>query len=709
MKRAQLLVGLLLCVGGAVAAQQSATPQQPLFRARADVVNLDVSVLDKDRHPVRDLKAADFTILEDGKPQPIVAFSAVDVPEAPPSSSLAVATAWTRTIAPDVQNNDLPKDGRIFVLLFDDALIPLDPKIVQDAKKIGRDVIDHLGPGDQMAVAFSEASRAAQDFTSDRARLLAAVESLRAGRATYLWGWDLSHSQACLGPSPRSPGPCGNPVAPQPGADSDADVRAASMRTLQAVADALANEPQRRKILVWVSPGIPANPASRSPVLAHGTGNGTANRDMDARISDELPDLFRQLQRSNVTVYPIDPSGLGGLEFFIKGKLDNIAALQYPSKAAVDGGGDVPKYAVPLTGDLAHFVSKLDLDFVEAAAENTGGRAIVNTNDFAPGIDAIFRENGSYYLIGYQATDSGSGKLHRTTVKVNRPGLEVRTRSGYYATNTKDEVKAAAASPVSKAIAGVLPASGLSMQLALAPFASSSATGATVTIAVGISEPSPLARTLGAVDLETRAFTEDGYSQGTAQNQTAHLTLAGGGSDDMARYQVLSHIDLKPGRYQLRIAAHSSIDDRTGSVFTDVDIPDFANAPVSLSGVLLESTPAPTAAPKDALAAIVPVVPTATRTFDQRDRINAFVRVYQGGKAPLMPVTLAIHVVNDKGDTVSQRDDVLSATSFGTATRSADDRIAVPTASLPAGEYLLAIETTIDKTTARRDVRFTIK
>ena len=67
---------------------QSAGPQTPLptFRTGVDVVQLDVTVLDKDRHPVRGLTADDFTILERGKPQSIVAFSAVDVPAPAPSA-----------------------------------------------------------------------------------------------------------------------------------------------------------------------------------------------------------------------------------------------------------------------------------------------------------------------------------------------------------------------------------------------------------------------------------------------------------------------------------------------------------------------------------------------------------------------------------------------------------------------------------------------
>ena len=70
-------LAVLVC---ASARQQAPPPQPPTFRTGVDVVQIDVSVLDKARRPVRGLSAADFTVLEDGKPRPIVAFSAIELP-----------------------------------------------------------------------------------------------------------------------------------------------------------------------------------------------------------------------------------------------------------------------------------------------------------------------------------------------------------------------------------------------------------------------------------------------------------------------------------------------------------------------------------------------------------------------------------------------------------------------------------------------------
>ncbi len=160
------------------ATPQGLASQQLIFHAATEIVTLDVSVVDKDRRPIRDLTKADFTILEDGRPQPLVAFSAVDVPELSVSDQAPAKAQWTRDVAGDITANALPSDGRLFVLLFDDALIPAEPRILATAKQIGHDIVGHLGGNDRMAVVFSESSQSAQDFTTDEAKLLAAVDGV---------------------------------------------------------------------------------------------------------------------------------------------------------------------------------------------------------------------------------------------------------------------------------------------------------------------------------------------------------------------------------------------------------------------------------------------------------------------------------------------------------------------------------------------------
>jgi len=94
--------------------------------------------------------------------------------------------------------------------------------------------------------------------------------------------------------------------------------------------------------------------------------------------------------------------------------------------------------------------------------------------------------------------------------------------------------------------------------------------------------------------------------------------LSDGGS---MPYELLSRLTLKPGRYELRLAVDASVNQR-GSVYTFVDVPDFSEQPLSLSGIVLGATPGPLSAPKDAFAGLLPIVPTARRTFAAADRVH---------------------------------------------------------------------------------------
>jgi hypothetical protein len=151
-------VGILaVSAAAALAFSGGAPPQQPTFRAAVELVQVDVSVLDKDRRPVLGLTQSDFTALEDGKPQKILSFAAVGAPRPVASVESINTSTWVRDSASDVATNDLP-EGRLFVLVLDDALIPFDPKMIADAKQIGSSAIDHLGPTDRMPTAASSST-----------------------------------------------------------------------------------------------------------------------------------------------------------------------------------------------------------------------------------------------------------------------------------------------------------------------------------------------------------------------------------------------------------------------------------------------------------------------------------------------------------------------------------------------------------------------
>src|SRR5205823_52209 len=91
---------------GLVSTTAAQTPPSR-FRAGVDLVQVDVSVLDKDRRPVRGLVASDFTVTEDGQPRPVAAFGEIDLP---PRVATPLAP-WTRDVGSDVATNAMPEEG----------------------------------------------------------------------------------------------------------------------------------------------------------------------------------------------------------------------------------------------------------------------------------------------------------------------------------------------------------------------------------------------------------------------------------------------------------------------------------------------------------------------------------------------------------------------------------------------------------------------
>jgi len=663
------LVILSVCLGGLVVsgprlqvltAQQAPAP--PQFRAAVDLVHLDVSVLDRDRRPVRGLRAEDFTIVENGQPQAVTTFAAVDLPDPEP-----VTTTWMREIVPDVRRNDEVADRRLVLLVMDDATIPFDQVMVKSARQIARTVIDRLGPNDLTAVVFTRDNRNAQDFTSDRARLLAAIERFEAGSRTV----GLPRDGAMLA------------IAEEP-------LFLSSVETLASAAELLAAIPQRRKALIYVSVGVPVDletaAAPAVPGISGSGGGSIALAGMHSRLIDRLNNVFRKAQLANVNIYPVDPAGLGGMEA-------HIETQRFMGRA-------VPAY------ERANNY----LDFLEGVAENTGGQAFTNTNEFETGVERIFAENGSYYLLGFNPADPrADGRFRRLEVRVNRPGLTVRSRAGYYGAAAPDDKPGkATASPLDLAVAGLLPKADVPLQLVAAPFATTGRREAGVAIVLSVRQamPARAVRSVEDVDLRIDAFSPEGAPRGSERLKT-QVVLRPGRAEDVT-YEVLSRLDLEPGRYQLRIAAHIGAQARTGSIYYDLEVPDFGKTPLAMSGMVLGAEPAGPTTPPDRLKALLPFMPTARREFFFADRVTAFARIYQGGRAPTSAARLTARITDERGRVVHEHNTDLAPTAFGT-TRAADFLWPVPMQALASGQYLLTLEAVQGDDSVRRDVRFVVR
>ena len=207
------------------------------------------------------------------------------------------------------------------------------------------------------------------------------------------------------------------------------------------------------------------------------------------------------------------------------------------------------------------------------------------------------------------------------------------------------------------------------------------------------------------LEVQARAFTQGGDQRGGVIHKVETLVEATGGPSN---YDVVVQLRLKPGVYAIR----SSVDNTTlgvaGSVYTDIEIPDFAKAPLSLSGVLLQVTPTPPLiyGASNILAGL-PSAPTTSRAFTAANRVKAFLRVYQGSGVKLAPVQFTMYVLDESGAKVYEQASELAPALFAT-NRGADVTVDVPVRRFSPGLHLLRIEVFNGSATARRDVTFRV-
>jgi VWFA-related protein len=623
-------------------------------------VQVDVSVLDGKRHPVRGLTAADFSILEDGQPREIQAFTEVNLPDRVQSRD----AAWTRDVPSDVATNlTAQEEGRLLIILLDRTIPVGEPMMT--ARRVAAAAINQLGPGD-LAAVVSTNNGAVQNLTADHTRLLHAISVS-----------DLSSEISDVGKEVEAE------VFALTGRtwstlnDGRCQCGLCVLETITRVADAVQTTGGRRKVLFFIGSDLllqAADPTVRFGKPSNDVGCGD-------RLRDARDVMLTAVDRANLTIHSFDPTGLV-----------NVGVATRASSIVRPGTG-------PGTDTGAAELLRRQGNLM-VLPDRTGGRAVMNTNGPDLAVPEIFRESDSYYLIGFRPGNlRGDGKFHRITVQTARHGLDVRARSGYMApaaVSADDAGKSTTTlpKPVSDAITGLLPATGASVDLNAAAFAAPGTTHASVLLTVGVtafaSQPGAGQATAagGPLEIIATAFDPGGRPKGLTR-QTLELSWpAAARTTGGNRFDALSRIDLPPGDYEIRVAVNGA--SRTASVFTYLTVPSFAAAPLSLSNLVIGVTPGTLTAPKDFLSTLLPLVPTARREFARTDRFVAFFRVYQGTArdTTLLPVQLQSTLLNAGGAIVATKSNAIEAAEFASG-RAANHYVWLPLATLEPGDDLL--------------------
>ncbi len=672
MKKCVQLTALVMVVTAAAvvlgadqAPPSQPQPQTPTFKLRVDYVEVDVVVTDREGALVNDLKQQDFQVFEDGKSQSISAFTHVNIPieraDRPLYSNVA--------LEPDVKTNETPFDGRVYVMVIDDLHTNFGR--TQRVKVAARQFIERrLGANDLMAIVHTAGStEAAQEFTNNKRLLLAAVDktqgrklkSATANRTTEYY-------------NTRDTRQTGDPVN-----DPDDMERAFNARnaldTLRNVADWFASVRGRRKAILFMSEGIDYDITDLIP-------QGGSNHRSATEIIDETRETIAAATRSNVAIYGIDPRGLTDLGD------ESIEIGSFPDDTSLGIG----------TGSLLNEL-RMSQDSLRVLSDETGGFAVVNRNDFSSAFDRIVRDNSSYYVLAYYPPDARAGRVHKIDVRVSRPGLTVRARKGYVTPKKTEPAKTSAkdvrTQEVRDAMESPLPVSGLTMHAFAAPF-KGTAPNASVLMGVELRGRDLKLSANDSIQLSYLAVDAKGNIKG---GNTDALTMTNLKAPTRERIEqtglrMLSRLDLPPGRYQLRIAAHDLAGGNVGALQYDLEVPDFMKAPFGISGVVMTSPSAaamPTAKADEQLKPVLPGPPVAARSFPQNEEVALFAEVYDNAGGTPHKVDITTTITTDDGKVMFKTEETRDSADLGGKTGGFGYMTRLTLKDLAPGDYVLTV------------------
>jgi VWFA-related protein len=620
-----MVAGLL---AAAVRAQEPAPP--PTFGSEVEVVVVDVVVTAKGGAPLPDLRREDFSVTEDGAPQELQTFDAVDVGAGAPSEEEEPAGP-----APKVSLNTGPQamSARSFVLVFDqDHLSPVGAFRAKAAvgQFLGfgpRDgdtvMLVGTGGGSWWVTRAGEAKtelgallkgmhgRYTVQDTPDRITDWEAMriwqdrdpvvqEQVRRRFETYATGRQRMAEGFPVRGTDRLTDSAGKELV-----DSDEILnRAQEVYQLSMV--------RNRATLVSLARVLDSMGAVRGRKTLVLFSEGFLR---DTRL-EEYDTVIRTAQRANVAVYFVDVRGLEGM----------------PSSATAQFGTQLPAsdVAEQMTAGLVSAAGAEDL------AGSTGGFSIKNTNDLERGLLKIAQEARHYYLLGYvPKTPRNDGRWRKIGVKVARPDVDVRARQGYFSAGGKktDRVSGTWRPGLQQALDSPYEFQGVPLRLTHHVF--------------GEAAPGKARALLTAeVDIRGLAFAEEkGLSVDTLeyllvavhretgefqrQDQKLELKLP---PDVRASLQakwlaVDRELELASGDYQARLVVRDKRSGAIGSLRHDFVVPDLrawrASTPV-LSDALV---------PKVEGAPMRPVV-AARRTFAPGASLYYQFEVYGSGRDP---------------------------------------------------------------------------
>lgn len=398
------VVSLALLLSGvalAASSAQSGGAQQPTFRADTTLVTTDAIPRDRQGRFVPDLTKEDFVVKEDGVAQRIDAFVLVHggrtfnllVPQAAAPEGIV--------LPPSRRPADTDESGRVIIIFIDDLHFEVD--YTPHVRRLVQQVVDNLlHEGDLVAMVSSGPSAIEIAPTLDHKLIASAATRIRGTAPSPTEIFKMLET---------SSGP------------GDIRFRAqVAFQTMYSMVGSLDQVRNRRKAVIYVSPGYDLDPFAEGRRGKDRIMGGRFGDPMKELIDEENPyfrmssvradaDLFLLMQeltltanRANASLFTIDPRGLAGV----------VDTSQYVDQS-----------------EFRTFLQKTTSS-LRFLAEETGGIAVVNDNDFASALKRIDAETSDYYVLGYTSSNPDPRRrVRQLEVTTTRPGITVAARRGY--------------------------------------------------------------------------------------------------------------------------------------------------------------------------------------------------------------------------------------------------------------------------------------
>jgi VWFA-related protein len=584
-----------------VPAQQS---EDYTFHAETEIVLVNVSVRDKSGKFVDDLKPEDFKIVEDGKQQKILSFD-VENTDAIPSMQVAQAattlsqpaTASTQPAAVSAAKPDEQfKDHRLIVLFFD--LSEMQPDEIDRSAQAAETYVDkQMEPADLVSVvSLGNDLEVNQDFTSDKQKLKKVLSAFNAGSGT---GFEEGSTSTTEGTQD-----VGQSFTAD---DTEYNVFNTDRRleAIRSVADRLSHV-QQKKSLIYFSSGM--------------NRTGLENQ-------SELRAATNAAVRANLSIYTMD---IRGLQAIVPGGEAQSASLRGTS--AYSG-------QAMLNSFNSNFSSQ---ETLVTLAGDTGGKAFLDSNDFGKVFKGVQDDTAKYYLIGYHSTNPArDGKYRRIAINIERPGMKLEYRKGYYApADFKHSNQDNRERQLQEELASDLPSTDLPVYLSAAYFRLSEGKFfVPISIVVPGSEiPFINKSNQDKATLDIIGVVEDDKKRPMDQIRDT-VKLAVNTATDMKRKNVQynNQFYLPPGQYHVKFVVRENETGRMGSFETDINVPDLKSAPLKMSSVIVANQIQPSAKKKISNDPLVrdgsEIIPSVTHVFSSGQHLYFYYEVYDPTQA----------------------------------------------------------------------------